>query len=314
MPEPSARGLGTTGRRERENREVQLDIGIVGFGRAGAAVGIALTSAGHRLTGVAVRSPAAAERARGLLPAVAHLPAEELAARVDVLVLAVPDDALGAVAGTVSRDGGSAGVRAGTVVAHLSGRHGLAPLTPVLARGATRAAVHPIMSLAGLDPTADAARLRDTTFGVTADQAAATVAHRLVADVGGRSVEIADEARTLYHAAIVLGANYLAALAGAAADLLSTAGVEDARAALAPLLRVSLDNALRDGDAATTGPVRRGDAGTVAAHLAALLAAAPTVVPVYVTLGRLAVDRLESADLLATPAAAAVRAVLGDVG
>jgi predicted short-subunit dehydrogenase-like oxidoreductase (DUF2520 family) len=292
---------------------VELDIGIVGFGRAGAAVGIALAGAGHRLTGVAVGSPAAAARASRLLPAVGHLAAEELAARVDVLVLAVPDDALGAVAGAVTGRAGSGGVRAGTVVAHLSGRHGLAPLAPVLVRGATRAAVHPIMSLAGLDPAADAARLRGTTFGVTVDPAAAAVAHRLVADVGGRSVEIADEARTLYHAAIVLGSNYLAALVGAAADLLGTAGVDDARAALAPLLRVSLDNALREGDAATTGPVRRGDAGTVAAHLAALRTAGPTVIPAYVTLARLAADRLEAADLLAAPAAATVRAVLDDV-
>jgi predicted short-subunit dehydrogenase-like oxidoreductase (DUF2520 family) len=289
---------------------VQLDIGVVGFGRAGAAVAVALADAGHRLVGVSVRSPAAAGRARRWLPAAEHLPVAELAARVDVLVLAVSDDALGPVAVTVAHSGGPGGPRPGTVVVHLSGRHGLGPLTPVVARGASRAAIHPIMSLAGLDPAADAGRLRGTTFGVTADPAATLVAGRLVADVGGRTVEIPDEARTVYHAAIVLGANYLAALAGAAADLLTGVGIEDARAALAPLLRVSLDNALRDGDAATTGPVRRGDAGTVAAHLAALLAADPTVVPAYATLARLTAHRLEMSGLLTAPAAATLRAAL----
>ncbi|WP_232303859.1 Rossmann-like and DUF2520 domain-containing protein [Pseudofrankia sp. DC12] len=290
--------------------DVGLDVGVVGFGRAGAAVAVALADAGHRLAGVSVRSTAAAERASRWLPAAELLSAAELAARVDVLVLAVSDDALGPAAAAVAQPGGPGGPRPGTVVVHLSGRHGLGPLTPVVARGASRAAVHPIMSLAGLDPAADAGRLRGTTFGVTADPAAWPVARQLVDSVGGRTVEIAEEARTTYHAAIVLGANYLAALAGAAADLLTAVGLDDARAALAPLLRVSLDNALRDGDAATTGPVRRGDAGTVDAHLAALLAADPTVVPAYVTLARLAATRLEAADLLAAPAAAALRAVL----
>jgi len=288
-----------------------MEIGTVGFGRAGAAVTVALAEAGHRIAGVSVRSAAAAERARRWLPGAEHLPAPELAALVDVLVLAVSDDALGAVATQVAAPAtGHGGVQAGTVVVHLSGRYGLAPLAPVAAGGAARAAVHPIMSLAGLDPAADAVHLRGTTFGVTADTAAAPVADRLVADLGGRAVAVPDEARTLYHAAIVLSANYLAALTGTAADLLADAGVTDARHALAPLLRVSLDNALRDGDAATTGPVRRGDAGTVAAHLDALAAADPAVVGAYDTLARLAARRLESAGLLPAPAAAAIRAAL----
>ncbi|MBL7496088.1 DUF2520 domain-containing protein [Frankia sp. CNm7] len=291
-----------------------LDIGFVGFGRAGAALAVALADAGHRIVGVATRSAAAATRARRHLPAAAPLPATELAARVDVLVLAVPDDALAAVATAVASAADPEGPRPGTVVVHLSGRHGLAPLAPVTARAAGRAAIHPIMSLAGLDPAADAAHLRGTTFGVTADPAALPAALRLVADVGGRPVEVADEARTLYHAAMVLGANYLAALAGASADLLAAAGVTDARAALAPLLRVSLDNALRDGDAATTGPVRRGDAGTVAAHLAALRVTDPGVIPAYVALARLAVGRLEAAGLLPAPSTTAVRAALDVTG
>ncbi|MDT3438581.1 MULTISPECIES: Rossmann-like and DUF2520 domain-containing protein [unclassified Pseudofrankia] len=287
-----------------------LAVGFVGFGRAGAALAVAFADAGHRLVGVTTRSDASAARVHRLLPGARPRPVAELASLVDVLILAVPDDMIALVATEIAEAAEPAGPRAGSVVVHLSGRHGLAPLTPVAARGAARAAVHPIMSLAGLDPAADAAHLRAATFGVTADPAAAPIARRLVADVGGRFVEVADEARTLYHAAIVFGANYLAALAGASADLLAAAGVTDARAALAPLLRVSLDNALRDGDAATTGPVRRGDAGTVAAHLEALRAADPAVVPAYRALSRLAAGRLEAAGLLPARAATSLRATL----
>jgi predicted short-subunit dehydrogenase-like oxidoreductase (DUF2520 family) len=287
-----------------------VDVGFVGFGRAGAALAVALDGAGVPVTTVSVRSAAAAARARRYLPAARHVRADDLAAQVDVLVLAVGDDALPGLAVSLAQAPSPAGVRDGAVVAHVSGRHGLAVLEPVLARGAARAAVHPIMSLAGLDPASDAVHLRGTTFGVTADPAAAPVARHLVAAVGGRAVDVAEDARTLYHAAMVLGANYLAALAGAAADLLAAAGVPDASAALAPLLRVSLENGLRDGDAATTGPVRRADTGTLAAHLAALREAAPGVVPAYTALGRLAADRLETAGILPPGPAAAVRAAL----
>jgi len=287
-----------------------LGVGFVGFGRAGAAFAVALAGAGHRLVGVATRSEASAARARRCLPDARSLPVDELAAGVDVLVLAVSDDAIAPVAAELAAAREPAGPRSGSVVVHLSGRHGLAVLAPVLARGATRAAIHPIMSLAGVDAVADAAHLRATTFGVTADPAAVTVARRLVADVGGRFVAVAEEARTLYHAAMVFGANHLAALAGASADLLAAAGVPDARAALAPLLRVSLDNALRVGDAATTGPVRRGDTGTVAAHLVTLRSADPAVVPAYVALAHLATMRLEAGGLLPPDAAADLRATL----
>jgi predicted short-subunit dehydrogenase-like oxidoreductase (DUF2520 family) len=286
---------------------MRSDVGVVGFGRAGAAVAVALATAGHRLVGVSVRSDAAAARARRHLPTAERLPPAVLAAQVDVLILAVSDDALGPVAAEIAARGFR---RSDGIVAHLSGRHGLAPLAPLAAAGMARAAVHPIMSLAGIDPAADAAHLRGTTFGVTADPAARAVASRLVTDLGGRPVEIADEARTLYHAAIVLGANYLAALTGAAAEALAVAGVSDPVDALRPLLRVSLENALRAGDAATTGPVRRGDAGTVAAHLDALALAAPGDVAAYVALARLAATRLAAAGLLPATAATAVHASL----
>lgn len=289
-----------------------LDIGFVGFGRAGAAVAVGLAGAGHHVVGVCVRSDAAAARVRrSLAPGTPLMGAAELAARVDVLVLAVSDDAIAPVA--VALAAATDGPRAGSVVAHLSGRHGLTPLAPVAARGALRAAIHPIMSLAGLDPAGDAVHLRSATFGVTGDPAAVPVARRLVTDLGGRMVEVADEARTVYHAAMVLGANYLAALVGVSADLLAAAGVSDAGAALAPLLRVSLENAIRDGDAATTGPVRRGDAGTVAAHLAALRSADPAAVPVYLALARLATGRLAASGLLSARAAASLRASLDEV-
>ena len=89
-------------------------------------------------------------------------------------------------------------------------------------------------------------------------------------EMGGEPVFIAEEHRDLYHAALAGAANHLITLVTQAVDLLRTAGVADPARLLGPLLSASLDNALRFGDAGLTGPVARGDAETVAAHVAAL--------------------------------------------
>src|SRR6185312_6492052 len=93
------------------------------------------------------------------------------------------------------------------------------------------------------------------------------IAQALVVEMGAEPVVVAEEARPLYHAALAHGANHLVTLVSQALDLLRAAGVEHPDRVLAPLLSAALDNALRSGDAALTGPVARGDAGTVAAHL-----------------------------------------------
>ncbi len=112
--------------------------------------------------------------------------------------------------------------------------------------------------------------------------------------MGGEPVFIAEEHRDLYHAALAGAANHLITLVAQAEDLLRAAGVSDPGRMLGPLLSAALDNALRLGDAGLTGPVARGDAGTVAAHVAALDAepsASPAAVAAYIAMARLTADR-----------------------
>jgi predicted short-subunit dehydrogenase-like oxidoreductase (DUF2520 family) len=129
-------------------------------------------------------------------------------------------------------------------------------------------ALHPAMTFTGT--SLDVARLVDCCFGVTAPGPVLPIAQALVVEMGAEPVVIAEEARPLYHAALAHTANHLATLVAQGLDLLRAAGVEPADRLLAPLLSAALDNALRHGDGALTGPVARGDAGTVAAHLVAL--------------------------------------------
>lgn len=119
-----------------------------------------------------------------------------------------------------------------------------------------------------------------------------------------------DDARPLYHAALSWSAASLVTLTETAADLLRAAGVESPARVLAPLLGAGVDTALREGAAALTGPVARGDSGTVRVHLAALAAASPELIPAYVALARLTADRAIQSGRLDPTAAAALLGVL----
>ena len=273
-----------------------LVVGVVGAGRVGAVLGAALAAAGHRVVATAAVSEASRDRAARLLPHAAVLPADEVArAATDLLLLAVPDDALrGVVAGLA----GTGALRPGQMVAHTSGAHGLDVLGDV--RGM---ALHPAMTFTG-EP-ADLDRLPGIAWGVTAhDRAFAT---RLVADLGGVPEWIAEGRRPVYHAALAHGANHLVTLVNEAADVLRAAGVERPGAVLSPLLHAALDNALRLGDAALTGPVSRGDAGTVRTHLDRMPADA---VPAYLALARRTADRAIAAGRLRPQDAAPLLDVL----
>jgi len=131
--------------------------------------------------------------------------------------------------------------------------------------------------------------------------------------MGGEPVFVAEEHRDLYHAAIAGAANHLITLVAQAADLLRTAGVAEPARLLGPLLSASLDNALRFGDAGLTGPVARGDATTVAAHVAALeaLPASAAAVAAYVAMARLTADRALAAGILKPSDAERLLDVLG---
>ena len=280
----------------------RLAVGVVGAGRVGAVLGAALARAGHHVVAASGVSDASVARAARLLPGVPLRPADEVAAAADLLLLAVPDDALpGLVAGLAA----TGAVRPGTLLVHPSGRHGLAVLEPATRLGALPLALHPVLPFTGTE--VDLARLTGASFGVTAPDVLRPVGEALVLEMGGEPVWVAEHLRPLWHAALAHGANHLVTLVASAADLLRAAGAQDPGAVLAPLLGAALDGALRGGDAALTGPVSRGDAGTVAAHLAVL---PDDVRPAYAALARLTADRALASGRLRADQAAGLLEVL----
>jgi predicted short-subunit dehydrogenase-like oxidoreductase (DUF2520 family) len=193
-------------------------------------------------------------------------------------------------------------------VVHTSGAHGVRLLDPLADIGALPLALHPVMTFTGTD--VDLQRLEGAAFGVTSDDVLRPVAETLVLEMGGEPSWIAEELRPLYHAGLAFGANQLVTLVTQAADLLTAAGVEVPQRMLGPLLGAALDNALRSGDRALTGPVARGDSGTVVTHLRTLAERAPEAVDAYVAMSRLTAGRALAAGLLEVEAAADLLDVL----
>ncbi len=284
----------------------QLRVGVVGAGRAGTALAAALRRAGHEVVAASAVSEASVRRIRRDLPGTAIKQPAEVVSAADLVLLTVPDDVLpGLVAGLAA----TGADLTGRLLAHASGRHGLAVLDPAVRAGALPLALHPVMTFTGRPDDID--KLTGITFGVTAPDPLRPVAEALVLEMGGEPVFIAEQYRDLYHAALASAANHMVTLVVEAADLLREVGVGNPARMLGPLLSAALDNALRLGDAALTGPVARGDAETVAAHIEALRAAAPEALPAYLALARLTADRALSAGTLSAPDAQRLLGVLG---
>ncbi|MEV0850534.1 DUF2520 domain-containing protein [Streptomyces sp. NPDC049954] len=290
-----------------KDRPARLTVGVVGAGRVGPALAASLALAGHRPVAVSGVSEASRRRAAALLPEVPLVTPEEVLAKADLVLLTVPDDALpGLVEGLVD----TGAVRPGQLLVHTSGRYGTSVLDPALRAGALPLALHPVMTFTGT--AVDVQRLAGCSFGVTAPEELRLAAQALVIEMGGEPEWIEERARPLYHAALALGSNHLVTLVAQSMDLLRAAGVSAPDRMLGPLLGATLDNVLRSGDSALTGPVSRGDAGTVAAHIAELRRHAPQTVAGYVAMARATADRALDHGLLKAELAEDLLDVLAD--
>lgn len=210
---------------------------IIGAGRAGGAFSSALASSGWSVDGPIGRDPDAMVDA---------------ATGVDMVLVCVADGSIAEVAARI-RPGAA-------VVAHCAGSLGLEVLAPHL----RRAAVHPLVSLP--NATVGAERLRDHAWFATAGD---PIAGELVAALGGRSFEIADEHRVEYHAAACIAANHLVALLGQVERIAAVAGAPFE--AYLDLVAGAVANVAELGPAAAlTGPAARGDEATITRHLAAI--------------------------------------------
>ncbi|MGH2408038.1 MAG: Rossmann-like and DUF2520 domain-containing protein [Candidatus Limnocylindrales bacterium] len=284
-------------------------IGFVGAGPVGLTLGRAFDAAGWPVVAVASRNEDRRLAFRAAIPGSRAFPeAAGVLDEASIIFLTVPDDALAPLAASLR-------LYSGQAIVHTSGALGLDVLAPALAAGTMAGSFHPLVAFA--DPDAALAALRGATVAIEGDEAMTALLLELTAAIGAQAVRIPAGAKPAYHAAAVLAAGGFVALLDAIAELGRGAGLDEAGALAiyAPLVRQSLANAERLGiRAALTGPIARGDVGTLRAHLAAMHQLAPGAIGLYVAAARreiaLAVDR----GSLESGIAAEAASVLADEG
>ncbi len=240
-------------------------VAVVGRGRLGSALCEALDRAGNEVA---------------VVPGYPTPDRKAMTAGCAAVVLAVRDDAIESCARALTDEGALDGSQA---LLHCAGSRSAESLGAFPAAG--RALCHPLTSIA---PDAGPDVFRGVTFAITGDAEGRMHAERIARAVGGIPVAIERAGLPLYHAGAVMASNYLPALLAAGTRLLVAAGFPDeasARRALGPLVRATLENALRMGPAAAlTGPIARGDLDTVELHLGAM-AGLPDLEALYRALG-----------------------------
>jgi len=278
-------------------------VGVVGAGRTGRALGRLIHRAGIPIGAVVSRTMERAREAVRFIgdgtPAAGRPPGT----CSGLVLICVPDGAIAAVAAELD-------VVPGTVVAHVAGALGCEAVSG--ARGAEPGSLHPLRSFA--DPDRAAASFAGTACAVEGSPRAARELKELVRQIGGVPLDVAPGGKPLYHAGAVFASNYIVALFHAAERLFEAAGVPPAagRAALARLAAGTLENLEAEGTpGALTGPVERGDDGTLARHLEALRRARPELAEAYAALGRIALGLARAKGSVDLAAAERVAKVLG---
>ncbi len=259
-----------------------LDIALVGPGRLGSVLLHHLTTSGHRVRAIrSRRTPANPKRNIGPESPISDTwVAPEPWPRVDLILVTVPDRSIGPVAHRLAADGLAGD---GTVVLHTSGLLTGAILGPCRESGAAVGSWHPLQSFA---PNLGEVPIAGVFCAIEGDREAVTVGEQLAGDLGMTPWRIRPDAKVLYHAAAALAGNLGHLLVVEARRLLATAGLSEdqSSAALAPLMRTSLESALRaSGLEGLTGPMARGDLDVIARHLEVL---PPHLAAVYEALWR----------------------------
>lgn len=276
-------------------------LSIAGAGPVAQALGRRLVQAGHLVVAVASRTSEGAAAAAAFIGGGARPCSYEALAALDLpIIVAVTDTAITEVAARMASalvaplgpsGPGPRQTAQVPVAVHTCGASGAGALAPLALAGWRCGMCHPLQTFANAEQGVEA--ITGATFGVAGDASACAWAEELVRSIGGSPLLLREDVLPLYHAAAVLAGNGAFALMEAALLLLEQAGVprEAGRPALAPLARRSVDNALAsDADLRLTGPVARGDIGTIERHVEALAAAPAGAAEAYRTLGELLVN------------------------
>jgi len=281
-------------------------VGVIGPGRAGVGLALALVQAGYTVRLHGRRKKAVPKPLELTVGAADEPPA--WVAQAGVLIVAVRDDAISPLAEALAR---AEAVRADQVVLHLSGVLGQEALAPLVPSRAALGSLHPLQTIS--DPERAPARLKGTWAAVEGMPRAVQAAEGLAQELGMRPFRLSGKQKAIYHAGAVFASNYFVVVEAVAQRLLRHAGLSDAEAwqALRPLVEGTFENLTRqEPKDALTGPVARGDEETIRSHLKSLTRDDALL---YRALGRAALELAEKGGMDVETATRVARALATDL-
>ena len=253
----------------------------------GTAIGYLLKKAGYEIVAIADKSAAALRRAQSYIGGKAYRKPQEVLREADCILITTPDD----IILSVCKDIALSPLIKGKYIFHMSGAGGLDLLEPAKKADAAVASIHPLQSFSSIDNAIQ--NIPSSYFGITADAKAKTRAETIVLALGGKPIYISSKQKSLYHAAACVASNYLVSLLNVVESIYQSIGIseKDAKKAYLPLIYGSLKNIEFSGSIqALTGPIVRGDSGTIQKHVDAINANLPQYASLYSSLGLVTVN------------------------
>jgi len=257
-----------------------LKLGFIGAGTAGTALSVRLSSKGYHVAAVSSRSQTSARNlAQTISGCRAFNSNQEVADTAELIFITTPDDAIASVASQMQW-------HAGQSVVHCSGADSTDILEPARRMGAQVGVFHPLQTFASVSQAIE--NMPGSTFVIEAEEPLLSILKDMANALGGSWVELKASDKVIYHAAAVIASNYMVTIVKLATDLWQTFAIppHQATQALLPLLRGTINNIDTIGiPQCLTGPIARGDTGTIKKHLKALQKIAPAVLSTYRELG-----------------------------
>lgn len=269
----------------------RLGVGIIGAGRVGSVLGVALRGVGHAVVGITADSQSGRERAEALLPEVPHVAPLDVLERAELVLLTVPDDELPGVVEGLAKSGSW---QPGQIVVHTAGRFGVGVLQPALAHGVIPAAIHPMMSFTGT--SMDLPRLREAFFAVTAPNPVLPIAQALVVEMGGEPLVVAEEQRPLLQVGLTHASEHAILLFNQVRQLFGKLGIEPLERILAPLMHSAIDQARYSSESIADTSAGQGNVARITSNVRA--------VAEYADQGGISEDQLRQVYLAMTTALA----------
>jgi len=267
--------------------KISYKFAIIGLGMVGTAIGHLLQKSGHEIIAISDKSSAALQNALPYTGGKAFRDPRKAVMEADCILITTPDDKIRSACIEIAH---SKLVKE-KFVFHMSGAGSLDLLNSAKKAGAVVASIHPLQSFSSIDTAIN--DIPGSIFGITADKRAKKQAGLIVRDLSGIPIFITPAQKPLYHAAACIASNYLVSLLNVVESIYESIGISkaNARKAYLPLIYGTLKNVENSGSiSALTGPIARGDSGTIKKHIVALEKTQPQYSSLYSALGLITVD------------------------